>query len=387
LQMGKSRGLKMSKTDLLLAFRNVFRQKVRSLVILLTISISGFVLLFIGGLYNSLFDMVEGQQIAEAGHIMVIADPNMEEQALIPGFNQIRSEIEGDPMVEKVVPRREVSGLMGSDDRSALFSGEIVESDETDGVILGKVLAKSLQLQPGDDVNFLIGWNGFSLTFVKGISTESAERNRVYASIPWKVMERFDNPDSVSSIAVFLKNKENLQEYKTILEEVFRKEGLKVVISTYSDDGSYFTSVKNIYMNNYYFILGVIILTVFFAIFNTITMAIMERIREIGTLQSFGFTHHRVQGLLLVEGGFLGFCGFFISGGSAYLTQIIINSNGGLHLPPPPTVEHGITISSNIPGNSFVLTFFVIIFVSITATLISTTRVSKMDVINKLNHV
>lgn len=377
----------MSKIDLLLATRNVFRQKVRSLVILLTISISGFVILLIGGLYNSLFDMVENAQIAESGHIKIVSQQNSQGDFLIPVYNILKSKILSDSNVIKIIPRREVSGLVGYGDRTALFSGEIMESGNNDGVILGSVLAANLGIKPGGDCNFLIGWNGFTLKYIKSVVTASADKDRVYASLPWESINHFDNSGSVSSISVYLRDESLLDINKKILDKLFINMGIDVSITTFNDDNSYFTRVKNIYMSNYYFIIGVIIPTVFFAIFNTITMAIMERIREFGTLQSFGLTLRKIQALLLMEGTILGLFGFIIAVGIAFLVQGVINANGGIHLPPPPTVEHSIALSSSIPLSTFILTLVVLIFVSVIATFFSTGKISKLSVIDKLNYV
>lgn len=377
----------MSKTDFILAFRNVFRQKVRSVVILTTISICGFVLLILGGLYNSLFEMVEKEQISESGHINIVLEQNLNNDSLIPNYNILKSEILKDSNVSEIISKRVVSGLVGYEDRTALFSGEIIESEVPGGVILGKILAENLGINSGDDINFLVGWNGFTLKYTKSSITASAESDRVYASLPWEAIKNFDNPNSVSSISIILKDQSLIEYNKISLNRIFKEMDINVSITTFNDNKSHFSSVKNIYMSNYYFIVGVIILTIFFAIFNTITMAIMERIREFGTLQSFGLTLNKIKFLLLIEGLILGLFGFVLSGGTAFLFQGIINIKGGLRLPPPPTVENSIIINSNIPISSLILTFIVLIVVTITATFFSTTRISKLSVIQKLNHI
>ena len=374
----------MLKIDILLALRNVFRHKIRSLAILLALCLSGIILLLVGGLYNSLFSMIEPQQIEESGHIKIMPQSG---ESLILNYSKLKSIWEDNSFIREALPKRQVSGLAGVDERTALFSGEFVYRDHALGVILGKTLAANLKAESGADVNILIGWNGFSIPFEKAILTDSSDRDRVYASIPWEYIEVLGNSDAVSSIALYLTDKSHITKVETYLKKSFAKRKLLLRVSNFSDNRSYFHSVKQIYMNNYYFIIGVIVLTVFFAIFNTVTMVIMERTREIGTLQSFGLTINKIQLLLVLEGLFLWLVGFCLSVVLSYFGQLLINNSGGITLPPPPTVENEIILYCHVPGASYILSFVVLGIVTLSGTIVSTSRIFRMSVIEKLNHI
>jgi putative ABC transport system permease protein len=71
---------------------------------------------------------------------------------------------------------------------------------------------------------------------------------------------------------------------------------------------------------------GVALLVAAFGVANTMTMAILERTREIGLMKAIGATDREVLTVFLIEAGLVGFCGGLSGLGVALFLQNLINS-------------------------------------------------------------
>jgi putative ABC transport system permease protein len=83
-------------------------------------------------------------------------------------------------------------------------------------------------------------------------------------------------------------------------------------------------------------------LVVIFTIVNTMTMAVLERTREIGTLRAIGTQKTGIMELFLAEGLWIGFFGGIFGvlmglAGSSFINTAL----GGIYIPPPPGMAEG----------------------------------------------
>jgi putative ABC transport system permease protein len=83
-------------------------------------------------------------------------------------------------------------------------------------------------------------------------------------------------------------------------------------------------------------------LVVIFTIVNTMTMAVLERTREIGTLRALGTQKTGIIRLFLAEGLWIGFFGGVFGvlmglAGSSFINTAL----GGIYIPPPPGMAEG----------------------------------------------
>lgn len=83
-------------------------------------------------------------------------------------------------------------------------------------------------------------------------------------------------------------------------------------------------------MNTVQAVLGAIgavaMLVAAISITNTMMMSIYERTKEIGVMKVLGCDIHNIQGLFLMEAGFIGFLGGVVGVGFSYLLSVVINT-------------------------------------------------------------
>ncbi len=86
----------------------------------------------------------------------------------------------------------------------------------------------------------------------------------------------------------------------------------------------------------------IVLIVALFSIYGTLSVSVMERYREIGTLRAFGTRRRQLVLMLLLEGLMLGRGGACLLSARAAEHPGIINAAGGLSMPAEP----GMSVSS-----------------------------------------
>jgi putative ABC transport system permease protein len=88
----------------------------------------------------------------------------------------------------------------------------------------------------------------------------------------------------------------------------------------------------------------IVLIVALFSISGTLSMAIMERLREIGTLRAFGTRRVGLFSLFLFEGLILGVAGALVGCVAGGGLSGIINAFGGIMMPPQPGTSAGFRV-------------------------------------------
>jgi putative ABC transport system permease protein len=127
-------------------------------------------------------------------------------------------------------------------------------------------------------------------------------------------------------------------------------------------------------------LMGVIVL---FTVVNTMTMAVVERTNEIGTLRALGMRRSGVRRLFLTEGWILGLIGATVGVGIA----LLING-AGLHWTPPSNVDP-IPLSIEVLRNPALLAgcWIGLVLVATLSSLMPANKAARMTVVDALRHI
>ncbi|MFN3659841.1 MAG: ABC transporter permease, partial [Brevinematales bacterium] len=177
----------------LLAFRNVLRNKRRSLLSAAVLVMGVISLFLFGGYIESVYYFLGNSVIAQRGHFQVFCKGyrDGEEESLAFALTpedqkRIMSLLQKKGGVQIVSPRISVSGIIGNQERSTIFVGYGVDPEkeidllqmvgykggnlsvllEPDVIIVGKILARQLGLSPGDMITLMSISEGGSLEAV-----------------------------------------------------------------------------------------------------------------------------------------------------------------------------------------------------------------------------
>lgn len=364
-----------------LALRNIFRHKTRSLITLSAIAFGCVSLIFVGGFFEDiLFKMRESYIKAHTGHLQVTRKGFLTEGRrnpyahLIEQPQELAGIIQQVPGVARVAQRLEFAGLFSTGETTMSCLGQGVEvrheptvrlsgtatarddlpsmagtvieqgeplSDEQPfGVIVGRGLAESLAIRPGDGLILVAHTVGGSINaldvIVRGIFyTSSQAFDDHYVRLPLATAQRLLHTQSAQALVVFLNRTEDTPRVREVLEQLIHARSLDVELRTWESLSDFYTKTKAFFSRLFFVLKLVIAIIAILSIYNTMNMAVLERTTEIGTIMALGLKRRRVLWLFLCEGGLLGALGGALGlAAGTVLTAAI--SRVGIPMPPPP---------------------------------------------------
>jgi putative ABC transport system permease protein len=131
-------------------------------------------------------------------------------------------------------------------------------------------------------------------------------------------------------------------------------------------------------------VMGVIVL---FTVTNTMTMAVVERTTEIGTLRAMGVQRGGVRRQFLVEGLLLGLIGATVGLAMAIVLAAVINGMGLHWTPPGYTNPAPLRLLIWAVPQLLVGAWIALVLMASIAALLPATRAARMTVVNALRHV
>ena len=323
-----------------LAWRNVLRNRRRSIITILSISIGLATLTFLWGtLDGENRSMIENttRYLASDAQVHVKGyhdDPSLD--LAVGDASPVAQAIARDPDIAASSVRLEGKVLASRGDKArgvlmmgvspaqearvtsvlqSIVTGAPLRPTDSTGALIGVKLAESLGPAVGDEL-VLVGqaYDG-SLSSarvpVRGIfRTNIAEYDGYVAVMPIGAVRQFlSTPNAATSIALRLKDREHLDVVARRLQAVLGQEyevvGWRTLLPLVV------TSVR------FHEVIGYLIVGIFFAIVaagvaNPVLMAVLERTREFGVMLAVGMSASRLLRLVLLEALVLGALGVVI---------------------------------------------------------------------------
>ncbi|GMT44775.1 MAG: ABC transporter permease [bacterium] len=326
-----------------IAWRNLWRNKLRSSVIFTSIAVGIIGAVISDGFMSGLTDQRVDAAIANEVSDIQIHNPafllNGEIQYQIPNAEQSVKKIEAIPEVKGVSLRMKTSALAASANAGAgvniygvnpaaelkvsdlhalIIEGKYLSTDEKFPTVIGQKLAHKLNLGLGDKLIV-------TLTDSSGTITSGAFR---IVGIFKTANNRFDeanvfvNKKDLSGlvgypantgdeIAIRLKANSQIPVVLKALRQLFQKEvrSRKIVIRSWDQIQPLLKAMIALMDYFSYIFLFIILAALAFAIINTMLMAVMERTREIGMLMALGMNKRKIFSMIMLETIFLSIVG------------------------------------------------------------------------------
>lgn len=401
--------------DLALALRNVRRNRRRSATALFIIMAGVVSLVLAEGFIQWVFwAMRESTIHFQSGHIQVVrpdyfakgvADPLA---YLLPEKSAVPAAIEATPGVKLVAPRIKAAGLISHGETTVAFLAEgVVPGKEADlslalkivegrnladpqaaEVILGRGLAHTLGVKPGDTVALLATPGGGGIGAIEAtvaglfVSTSQAYDNAALR-LPLSQAQALLRAQGAHVWIVLLQETTRTDEFVASFRSRFGAERLEFVPwHAQADFYNKTVALLSQQINVLRAIIGAIIVL---SILNILTMNVLERTGEIGTMLAVGFRRRKILQMFATEGLVLGLVGASLGAGVGYgLAELI--SRIGIPMPPPPGMDEGYTGEILVTG-TLLLTAFLLGFVTtLLAGLYPAWKASRQEIVNALRH-
>ncbi|HSL43826.1 MAG TPA: ABC transporter permease [Anaerolineales bacterium] len=337
-----------------MAFRDLGRNKRRSILSALAVSIGTTLLIFMAAVMRGEFrGALQNGIRLQTGHLQIRAasyDENKVSLAwedLIDNPTEVTDRLAELPQVVDATPRLVASGILSLGDHSrgiqvigidpvaeanqifhqGVIAGDFLTSDDREGILIGKPLAERFGVNAGDRVNLLINTSNGDvdeqLFTIRGIYTTNVfpyDENTVF--MPLAKAQAFAGAENHASLIFVLLND---QEQAEPVADALTSSNYQVLTWRDLNELSVqFEQFAGAYMIIFYLIILGITATV---VTNTLVMAVYERTREIGILSAIGMKGRRIMTAFLTEAALLatgGVVGGLILGGliTAYVSRV-----------------------------------------------------------------
>ncbi len=327
-----------------ISWRNIWRNKVRSLVIIFSVALG----IFAGVTSTAFMKGLAEQRIqkvikSELSYIQVHKKgfrQNSELKSYIPGAAALTQDIRKIPHVTGASRRVVVQAMIASAETATgvliagvnpeqekqvtnihekIIDGAYFEGIKKHPVVIGKKLAEKLNVKVRsklvitlqDTANNVIS-GLFRIAGIYTTNNNMYDESHIFIRIG-DLLELTTLPEDVAhEIAINIDDSENLPVVETQVKNLAG--GLEVMDwKSLSPEMNYLTEAMELYM--YIFII-IILLALLFGIINTMLMVVMERTKEIGMLMAIGMNKFRIFSMIVLESIMLsltgGIVGIFI---------------------------------------------------------------------------
>jgi ABC-type lipoprotein release transport system permease subunit len=336
-----------------MAFRDLARNRRRSVFSALAVGMGLAMLLLLASfIKGEMGGAIERSIKLQSGHLQVRAatydesKTSLKWEDLLENPSALADQIAALAPVKVATPRLFASGFVATSDTSAgvriigidpgsiandpyrqgVISGQFLNADDREGVLVGKPLADKLGLRAGDQLSLSINTSNGDVDTqpftIRGIySTATNGFDSVTVFLPIAKAQTFAQAENhASTIFILLKDEAQTDAVKAALQNP----ALQVLTWTKMNDIILQTeALSTSYISFFYMIILIITASV---IVNTLIMAVYERTREIGILSAIGMKGRRIMAMFLTESAILAVGGILMGlvlGGLivAYFTQ------------------------------------------------------------------
>ncbi len=312
-----------------IAWRNIWRKKARSLVVISSIIIgiwAGiFILSFAWGLYQNNIDESVYRQLS---HIQ-IHHPTFNEENdskfTITNTDEKIKQLQTDNRIASISSRVISLGMISSPTTASgvkiyginpssevtqiqlngyVSEGAYFESGKDNEILIGGKLAKKLKVKLKSKV--VLTFTNVESEIVSGAfriggiyRSKNISLDEVNVYVQQKHLQELLGlkPSESNEIAILVKNEEQLDAIKQLSVGVVPK-GIIEDWKELSPELNMIIESFNLYT---YIISGIILLALTFGIINTMLMSVLERIRELGMLMSIGLNKRKIFIMIMLE--------------------------------------------------------------------------------------
>ncbi len=322
-----------------MAIKNIFRNKKRTIITVLSVFFGIMLLIVFNGFNIGLEWQIRDLYIKTyCSDFQVMAEGYDQDEMMNPidyplnTYKSIEKELSNDKRVNAYSSRITFQGAInnGKDEirvtgigidpskedkvfsrSEGIIDGSYIKSGEN-GVVIGNDLADLLDLKVGDKVNVVgqtkkIGSNTRQMV-VKGlIRTGNPLIDEGDFFIPIDVAQDLLEFNSITDIVVSLNNHSQLDNVMGQFDK--QKYNNKVTVLSWRDLAANYVSVVELRKRMMNIVSIFILIIAAVGIINTMLMAMVERKREIGNLMALGLRRIEIMKLFIFEGGVIGLIG------------------------------------------------------------------------------
>jgi len=406
-----------------LAWRNVWRNRRRSVLSLGVIAIAIFAITAIAGFGLFTYQSLQQAAVRSNGELLLSRPGYLTEQEDTPlaqGLTDskvLTQQLLAQDEVKQVEPKVLFSGLISNGQKSAIYLGEGVQPSLFDlqgpmltvthghallrqdsprfnldepQIMLATDLAQSLKLKVGDWVTLMSttssgALNALDVKVCAIFSTGVPELDKRQLYVSLTTAQSLLVSDKVSTLSVYLQHSSATETMATWVTQHLSSAQQTLEVIPWYQSAFFYLKVRSLY-DRIFGVIGIILtLVVFAALFNTLTMSVTERTSEIGTLAAMGAWPREIIAGFIREAALLSLLGALLGGVfTATLSFGLLALD--IQMPPPPGRTQGYPLTILFSTDIWLLSSLVVLLVCVFAAWLAARSGTKKPITEALNY-
>ena len=190
-----------------------------------------------------------------------------------------------------------------------------------------------------------------------------------------------------TGIVLQLHRSEDLPAARARLTTLFKQKHLDLEVRDFGELSPFYGQVRNMFSAIFLFIALVMGVIVLFAVVNTMTMNVMERTNEVGTIRALGVRRAGIRSQFTVEGVLIGAIGATVGAVLALAIAALVNHAGLTWIPPGNATA--VPLRLDVAGRAALVggAWLGLAIVTTLAALLPANRAARLPVVDALRHV
>jgi len=333
-----------------LSWRNIWRNRRRSIVMLAAIIVGVWAMIFMNALMRGMVDQMIKDAVAnltghvQAHHRLFRDDPAIQ-NVMHLDLDKLKQELHHDDIIawaarlnlptvitsERATVGVTLLGITPQQERGLSFVGDSpaeginIQTADDEGIVIGKKLAEKLETKLGrrivimtqDPENNIVD-RGMRIVGIFDAELEATELAYAYTGLHTLQKLTHLNPGDIGEISVLTPDYRDVQKSVDYLKQLFPDQE----VLSWKELNAYLSTMLNI-TDGFILIWAIVVFfAMSFGLVNTLFMAIFERTRDIGLMQALGLTPRLIILQVVVESMILLLIGLSVGTLLAVLTQV-----------------------------------------------------------------
>ena len=324
-----------------MAWRNMWRNKRRTLISTVAIILSMILLIFFQAFMDGTDQAIYGNTVRLYGGNVLIHAPGYREKSTrlpmlpVADVDAVLAAVQKQPNVLAASRRINTGGLVSNRDASQavnitaiepeieapislaaenMVAGRFLAPDDGDSIVIGQALAEHLNVTVGDRVSLLgrrkdqsMRQRSMAVVGIFNLGLGEAEKSLLFMNLA-AAQTLYNLRGEVTEVAVIL---EEIGQEDVVIEAIAPEFPNHEVDSIYTLRPEFAEALA---IDRVFGLLfgGILLLMGGIGILNLMLMAVFERTREMGVLAAMGMKGRHIMGLFVLEGAFIGLIGAII---------------------------------------------------------------------------
>jgi putative ABC transport system permease protein len=399
----------------ILAFRNIFRNRLRTALTLAAIVCGVAAIIVSGGFVEDVFVQLRESTIhSHLGHAQIYRQGYLEygrrepSKYLIPRPRELLDMLRPIPHVQEVTTRVNFSGLANNGRADLPVVGEGVEPDKENrlstalvyvaghslqnadpfGINVGEGVAHALKLKPGDLVNLTVSTpegavNALEFKVAGIFRTFSKDYDDRAVRITQTAAQELLRTQAAHSLVVWLDDTRYTDAAVAAIRASLDGRGYDT--RTWQELADFYNKAVALYRRQFGALQFIILVMLVLSVASTVNMVVYERTGEFGTLLAFGYRRRDIFQLVLLENAILGLVGGILGALVGAVLALVVSAVG-IQMPPPPGSSAAYTASIRLVPGVVGIAALIGTVAAIVAAVLPGRRASRFPVVEALRH-